>query len=927
MADVERQKTAASVPIGREAVFSAIELRYRKAQCADGGALIVSGDAGIGKSRVLESFVRVHEGDGRVFAPAPLDAASSPFAPVAHVIEQLLHARGELFDLHPGLREAVGRLLDADLAGVPPSAGERRRCFEAAARLFRLASADAPTTLVIDDLHNADVALLHLLRQIVAVTERSAFLLVAAYRTGAAREDVAAELARLEALDNVTHCRVEPLARAPFEEVVRAMCGADVAKDVRARIVERAEGNPLFARELVRQALSGAAGETAVPRSIAQSVLERFLILPARERETVSVAAALGRSFDVRVLARVTAETQEHALETMRDANRIGLVEQTAQPHVLRFPHALVQEAIYGDMLEAQRRSVHRRIFDALRGDAASIETIYAIAYHSFASGDRESTAFYNELAGDHAAANQAFERSVEFYVRAAEVASGDLAASARVLEKLANAYLIVGRPDRAVDPASRVLAYRRERGDVAGTVEALFILANVAGQIGEDELRLERLSEARELLGVTRDPALLGKRSLCDSEISLAERNAVGVIASCAAAAEESGIDPSDAIALRNAHAHALLLERRYREAILTQAEAVRFASKSGNSEQLSSSRFGLGAVLALSGQMSRASRAFERAARIAADRWALSERSLSLACAAEMELIGGRLAGARTFLDQALADSRYSDHSGVVVAIGRVGIFLGLRTNDTKLLSTVAAALDLDTLFRERTPAQYFALSGAYSQYLLSIERGAEAAEILRRAVRRLSVKRLRSTDWSVCSMLTVAEHGGEADLAAARKPIADWFAPHAPAFTHLFDGIVAARRGDTEAVARHGAAAIDDFRRYGFAYEQGVALEFAGRKREALDIMQACGFRADADRLREDLTPRNRRGRASDALTKRELEVARLVAEHLTNREIADRLFVSEKTVETHLASVFAKLGVSSRAGVAERHTVEA
>jgi DNA-binding CsgD family transcriptional regulator len=168
----------------------------------------------------------------------------------------------------------------------------------------------------------------------------------------------------------------------------------------------------------------------------------------------------------------------------------------------------------------------------------------------------------------------------------------------------------------------------------------------------------------------------------------------------------------------------------------------------------------------------------------------------------------------------------------------------------------------------------------------------------------------------------MLTIAAIGPEPAIPAARRPIADWFAPYAPAFVSLFDAIVAERFGDREAAARHAGESIDAFHAFEFRFEEAVALSMAGRKREALELFERFGAHGFAERTRDEMTPKNRRGRPVNSLTSRERDVASLVVEGLTNREISDRLFVTEKTIETHLASIFSKLDVRSRTDVASR-----
>jgi DNA-binding CsgD family transcriptional regulator len=320
------------------------------------------------------------------------------------------------------------------------------------------------------------------------------------------------------------------------------------------------------------------------------------------------------------------------------------------------------------------------------------------------------------------------------------------------------------------------------------------------------------------------------------------------------------------------------------------------------------------------LSGDLDRASRSFRAAATIAEANSASAERALGLAMRSETELIRGNIALARQLLMQSLTDGSASNHPGILIFGGRSGIWMGLRLDDHGLTSRVVDSLDLERAMFGQAAERLHPLAGAFARYLLSVGRETEAHAVLRRAIDRLrSTKRYRITDWSFCSMITVAEIGHPDDIPHARRPLAESCAPFAPLFVSLFDAIVAERSGDSDAAKLFADPAIEPLRRYGFAFEAVAALALAGRKAEALEVAERSGFTAFARTLGDELRTRNRQGRSAAELTKRERAVAQLVAERLTNRLIADRLCVSEKTVETHLASIFTKLGIRARSEI--------
>jgi DNA-binding NarL/FixJ family response regulator len=133
-------------------------------------------------------------------------------------------------------------------------------------------------------------------------------------------------------------------------------------------------------------------------------------------------------------------------------------------------------------------------------------------------------------------------------------------------------------------------------------------------------------------------------------------------------------------------------------------------------------------------------------------------------------------------------------------------------------------------------------------------------------------------------------------------------------------LVDALIAKRSGNPVESADLAKKAAEMFSRNSRALQEAYALEVAGVRREAMDVYRAAGDIRNARRLEHTLTPVNRRGRPKTALTAREEEVARLLAQGKSNRTIADTLVIGERTVETHVASILSKLGASGRAEAA-------
>jgi hypothetical protein len=202
------------------------------------------------------------------------------------------------------------------------------------------------------------------------------------------------------------------------------------------------------------------------------------------------------------------------------------------------------------------------------------------------------------------------------------------------------------------------------------------------------------------------------------------------------------------------------------------------------------------------------------------------------------------GRTEDAKSIVQELLALAVQTENPAFIVLLGRIGLFVSLRTGDRALGRRIVERLELDERFRDDTPPRMFPISGAYAQWLLDQGRTDEANAVLRRAVDRLSQKRLRSTDWSVCTLLTVAMSGSVEDLATAREVLAMSFSALASAFLSFFDALAslrAQRESEARAFARAAASGLHSFQ---FCYEAALAWELAGEKQMALDLFTQQG-----------------------------------------------------------------------------------
>lgn len=348
------------------------------------GVAVVEGMAGIGKTRLLAELTGrpavagcrwLAGGCRKVREPAPL-------GPVIHAL------RGLGTDLQLRLSPVAGALrpLLPELSSWLPlapdrlddRAAERDRVFRGLTELLGALGALGPVVLVLDDLQWADDATLEFLSQLLA--EMPARLgLVLAYRSEEVAPRVRAVTANLRHTVHHTHIELSPLDAQQVGALAAAILGTErVASDFAAHLCERGSGVPLAVEELL--ALLRARGtltlhdgrwdrrsfdELAVPAGIRDPVLERFGGLSATARRLAEVAAVLGEPATIDLLVTVSTIRRGDAVDGIDEALASGLL--TGQDDLVGWRHVLAAQAVYDALSGPRRTELHHRAATALQ--------------------------------------------------------------------------------------------------------------------------------------------------------------------------------------------------------------------------------------------------------------------------------------------------------------------------------------------------------------------------------------------------------------------------------------------------------------------------------------------------------------------------------------------------------------------------------
>nr|WP_206314608.1 helix-turn-helix transcriptional regulator [Streptomyces coryli] len=410
--------TAFDAPlVGRERELTRLTGLLERARAGEARALVIAGDAGVGKSRLLgEAAGRATAEGMTVFTGQCVDLGDVglPYLPFTEILRALA-ADGrfaEALAAHP----AVDRLLGLG-SGVGPadSGAERMSFFEDLAALLADLGAVAPLLLVIEDLHWADQSTRDLLRFLLsrAVLQRPAtggapthrLAIFATYRSDDLhrRHPLRPLLAELVRLPGVERLELAPLPDDEVSRLVQVLHGADGAPLPEATvrsIVERAEGNAFYAEELLAAAADGG----ALPSGLADVLLIRLEQLSGIAQQVLRTAAVAGRRVEHDLLSAAADLPDAELDSALREAIGHQLLI-SGDRDTYTFRHALIREAVYEDLLPGERVRLHGVFAKLLDGGGRSGETAAERAHHAQASHDLPGALTASLEAADHAQA------------------------------------------------------------------------------------------------------------------------------------------------------------------------------------------------------------------------------------------------------------------------------------------------------------------------------------------------------------------------------------------------------------------------------------------------------------------------------------------------------------------------------------------
>jgi DNA-binding CsgD family transcriptional regulator len=419
--------------VGREAELAEIQAVWQEVCANQSAGVVLSGEAGIGKTRLVTEWMERTAGDEPVVLfgmCVRMTSGGLPYGPLLEALRRLLQDRSvatlaEL--LGPGHAD-LDELLHIDgsqLTGTttdPPGRHNRSRLYEGFLALLTRLARDAPVLLVIEDIHWAEQSTLDLLLFLTATLRRERVLVVLTYRDEQlAGGPLPPTLLELFRRPTMTHLSLGPLDLPELTALLQSLAARPMSAETVRRIAELSGGNAFFAQELLATQRIEDTGR--LPSHVRDVVLLRVAALSGNAQQVVRCAAVAGRRISHALLSAVSELPEPDLLDALREL--VGSHVLLGQPDgSYRFRHALTQEAVYTDLLPGERRARHAMVATALSGSpelgGGQRSTVTAlIAHHWAAAGDPEMALAAAVTAGRAAMDIQGFSEGLQHFRRA----------------------------------------------------------------------------------------------------------------------------------------------------------------------------------------------------------------------------------------------------------------------------------------------------------------------------------------------------------------------------------------------------------------------------------------------------------------------------------------------------------------------------
>jgi DNA-binding SARP family transcriptional activator/tetratricopeptide (TPR) repeat protein len=493
-----------SAIVGRDPELGELRAAWAEARSGSRRLVLVAGEPGIGKTRLMSELAGEAQESGTVLYAGCQEEALVSYQPFVEALRHYARS-SEVPTVVPGAGAIELARLIPELSATLPTDGEaapkdpdtrRYLLFEAVSALIAEASSRTPLLLVLDDLHWADRATLHLLRHLIRAPEQASLLVVGAYREAEVGPehplaDVLADLRRDRLFQRIS---LDGLDQGGVRDLIALHAGNEAPPALVGTVHERTEGNPFFVDEVMRHLIETGvlferdgrwssaltADEIGVPEGVREVLGGRLARLSEGCREALSAGAVLGREFEFEVLLEMGLAEEEALIAALEEGLDAQLVVETAREAGTGygFTHALVREVLYGELSGPRRQRMHARAARAIEATSGD-PSVAALAVHyrlAGPAGDLEKAIEYSLRAGAQATELLAWDEAAAHWegaLTAMTAAGGREEERARLQMALGDVMAAAGDLGRQIEHLERALAQFEALGDEQRAAQA----------------------------------------------------------------------------------------------------------------------------------------------------------------------------------------------------------------------------------------------------------------------------------------------------------------------------------------------------------------------------------------------------------------------------------------------------------------------
>ena len=967
---------AGRIFVGRLPEMAGLRAAMDNAVAGHGRLVMLAGEPGIGKTRTAQELSGYAESVGAQvwWGSCHEQQGAPPYWPWVQPIRSYIQRTGpeslatqmgpgaaDISEIIPLIREKLPNL---DPASSLDPEQARFRLFDSISQFFVNAARAQPLLLVLDDLHWADQPSLLLLEFLAGQLSDSNIMIVGTYRDiEVSREHpLTNTLARLARSDSYLREELEGLETEYVGQFIKDISGVEPSSALVQTIYGHTEGNPFFMTEIIRLLgqkglASIGSGENSIsvleiPQGVLEVVGQRLNRLSTECERTLTTAAVIGRQFDFRVLGSLTEETSEsQLLKSMDEGLDAHLIQEIpGQGDNYQFSHALIQQTLRERLSTSRRVRLHAKIGETLEklyGDQPG-EHAAELAFH-FAEAEAvagtDKLVKYTMLAGERALKSFAHEEALDYFARGLAARSIDLDGASPVPDAEAASLLfglgraqaaVLGRQglDVAFTSLERAFKFYAGTNDVANVMRvADYPVQYLPGQ----RVFANLVAEAIELVPPdSTEAGRLSSRNILAMGLEAGDyARAMASFDNALSIAQRTGDLPLESLAMANS-SWVDYWHLRWQGTIEKGLRAIELAQQSGDTLLEVSARFWVGVTHLGKGDLLEARRdasAILSIAETLRDRYRLATALWLNEMAYSYQ---GDWKAAREFNDRGLSVS--PSDSRLLASRMVLEFELGNSADGQRYLDQLTEAINLVTpgpRYDQATTASKVPLAAHITRSVDNLPLAEKAAAMVLSAETATPlVSRLARLGLGLIAFL-------KGDAEAAREQY-DKLLPASGSYIFVSCdrvlGLIAQTMGEMDQAATHFEASLAFCRDAGYrpdlawtCHDYAAMLltrNGAEDRTKALELLDE-SVAISSELLMLPLNDRTNVLRESAVsapvpapagLSRREMEVIRLVAAGRTDREIGEELFISIKTVGNHMSNILNKTGAANRAEAA-------